>query len=39
MQAEVIVVEPSGAETELLVKAGPSQIIVMMHGRTNVKPG
>jgi multiple sugar transport system ATP-binding protein len=39
VQAEVIVVEPSGAETELLVKAGPSQIIMTMHGRTGVKPG
>jgi len=37
--AEVIVVEPTGAETELLVQAGAAQIIVVMHGRTDVQPG
>jgi multiple sugar transport system ATP-binding protein len=37
--AEVIVVEPTGAETELLVRVGSSQIIVVMHGRTDVGPG
>ncbi|TMH11046.1 MAG: sn-glycerol-3-phosphate ABC transporter ATP-binding protein UgpC [Betaproteobacteria bacterium] len=39
VQAEVIVVEPTGAETELLVKAGNAQIVMVMHGRTRVKPG
>jgi multiple sugar transport system ATP-binding protein len=37
--AEVIVVEPTGAETELLVQAGAAQVIVVMHGRTDVQPG
>jgi len=37
--AEVIVVEPTGAETELLVQAGASEIVVVMHGRTDVQPG
>ena len=39
VQAEVIVVEPTGAETELLVQAGAVQIMVVVHGRTAVKPG
>ncbi|MGZ5157870.1 MAG: ABC transporter ATP-binding protein [Caldimonas sp.] len=37
--AEVIVVEPTGAETELLVSVGGAQIVVVMHGRTDVGPG
>ncbi|MEP7301357.1 MAG: TOBE domain-containing protein, partial [Caldimonas sp.] len=37
--AEVIVVEPTGAETELLVQVGAEQIVVIMHGRTDVQPG
>jgi len=37
--AEVIVVEPTGAETELLVQAGAEQIVVVMHGRTDAQPG
>ena len=37
--AEVIVVEPTGAETELLVRVGTAQIVVVMHGRTDVRPG
>jgi multiple sugar transport system ATP-binding protein len=37
--AEVIVVEPTGAETELLVRAASAQIVVVMHGRTAVRPG
>jgi multiple sugar transport system ATP-binding protein len=37
--AEVIVVEPTGAETELLVRAGAAQIVVVVHGRTTVQPG
>ncbi len=39
VQAEVIVVEPTGAETELLVQAGDAQMVVVMHGRTGVRPG
>ena len=37
--AEVIVVEPTGAETELLVRAGQAQIVVVLHGRTSAAPG
>jgi len=37
--AEVIVVEPTGAETELLVKAGAADVMAVVHGRTGVKPG
>ncbi len=36
---EVIVVEPTGAETELLVRVGQAQIVVVVHGRTNALPG
>ncbi|HEV7577230.1 MAG TPA: sn-glycerol-3-phosphate ABC transporter ATP-binding protein UgpC [Caldimonas sp.] len=37
--AEVIVVEPTGAETELLVRAGTSQFVAVIHGRTAALPG
>ncbi len=37
--AEITVVEPTGAETELLVQAGDSQIVLVTHGRPQVKPG
>jgi multiple sugar transport system ATP-binding protein len=37
--AEIIVVEPTGAETELLVQAGASQVILVTHGRPQVNPG
>ena len=46
--AEVVVVEPTGAETELLLQVGGAdgpasasgqQIILVMHGRTAVQPG
>ena len=37
--AEVIVVEPTGAETELLVRVGQAQIVVVIHGRTDALPG
>ncbi len=36
--AKVVVVEPTGAETELLVQVGGSQLVVVLHGRTNVQP-
>jgi multiple sugar transport system ATP-binding protein len=36
--ATVVVVEPTGAETELLLQVGTSQIIVVIHGRTDVQP-
>ena len=36
--AKVIVVEPTGAETELLLDVAGAQLVVVMHGRTAVKP-
>ena len=36
--AKVIVVEPTGAETELLVQVGDMQIVVVIHGRTAAQP-
>jgi len=40
--AEVIVVEPTGAETELLLQVGrngqTTQLVVVIHGRTAAKP-
>ena len=36
--AKVTVVEPTGAETELLLHAGDKPIVVVMHGRTTVQP-
>ena len=37
--AEVVVVEPTGAETELLVKVGDFSLVVTLHGRTDAQPG
>jgi len=41
--AEVVVVEPTGAETELLLQVGSGataqQLILVMHGRTDAQPG
>ena len=41
--AEVVVVEPTGAETELLLQIGDGstaqQLTLVMHGRTNAQPG
>jgi multiple sugar transport system ATP-binding protein len=36
--AKVIVVEPTGAETELLLEVGQAQIVLVMHGRTGLQP-
>jgi multiple sugar transport system ATP-binding protein len=36
--ATVIVVEPTGAETELLLQVGGLQLVLVMHGRTNLNP-
>lgn len=36
--AKVIVVEPTGAETELLLDVGGANVVVVMHGRTAVRP-
>jgi multiple sugar transport system ATP-binding protein len=36
--AKVVVIEPTGAETELLLEVGDSKLIVVMHGRTDAQP-
>ena len=36
--AKVIVIEPTGAETELLLDVGGAQLVVVIHGRTLAKP-
>jgi multiple sugar transport system ATP-binding protein len=36
--AKVVVVEPTGAETELLLQVGEHQLTVVMHGRTSAQP-
>ncbi|MCC6193155.1 MAG: sn-glycerol-3-phosphate ABC transporter ATP-binding protein UgpC [Burkholderiales bacterium] len=36
---EVVVVEPTGAETELLIQAGNAQVTLVTHGRPDVAPG
>jgi multiple sugar transport system ATP-binding protein len=36
--AKVVVVEPTGAETELLVQVGEQQLVLVMHGRTQAQP-
>lgn len=38
IEAKVIVVEPTGAETELLLEVDGTQIVTVMHGRTEAKP-
>ena len=38
IEAKVIVVEPTGAETELLLEVGGTQIVTVMHGRTSAQP-
>ena len=38
MAARVIVVEPTGAETELLLRVGDAQIVVVIHGRSSAQP-
>ncbi len=36
--ARVVVVEPTGAETELLVQVGDTQLTLVLHGRTRARP-
>jgi multiple sugar transport system ATP-binding protein len=36
--ARVVVVEPTGSETELLLQVGDASFVVVVHGRTPVKP-
>ena len=37
--AQVVVVEPTGAETELLVEVAGQQLVLVIHDRTSVQPG
>ncbi len=37
--AQVVVVEPTGAETELLLQVGGQNMVVVMHGRTDAQAG
>lgn len=37
--AQVVVVEPTGAETELLLQIGAQQLTLVLHGRTDAQPG
>jgi multiple sugar transport system ATP-binding protein len=39
VQAEVVVVEPMGAETELVVKVGETSLTIVTHGRPELQPG
>jgi len=39
IEAEVVVVEPMGAETELLVKVANQTLTLMTHGRSSIGPG
>jgi len=39
VHGEIIVVEPMGAETELLIRAGEAQVILTTSGRPDVNPG
>jgi multiple sugar transport system ATP-binding protein len=36
--AKVFVVEPTGAETEMLLQVGDAQLTLVMHGRTQANP-
>jgi multiple sugar transport system ATP-binding protein len=38
VEAKVVVVEPTGAETELLLDVGGTPVIVVLHGRTSAQP-
>jgi multiple sugar transport system ATP-binding protein len=38
ISARVVVIEPTGAETELLVQVGDTQLVVVLHGRTSAQP-
>ena len=37
--AEIVVIEPTGPQTELVAQIGATQIIVETHGRPDLKPG
>jgi multiple sugar transport system ATP-binding protein len=39
VRSEVVVVEPTGAETEMVVKVGETPLVVTTHGRSDNRPG
>ena len=39
MPAEIVVVEPTGAETELVLQVGDEKVLLVTHGRPDVRPG
>ena len=39
VSGEIVVVEPTGSETELVVRIGDAQMIVETHGRPSLAPG
>jgi multiple sugar transport system ATP-binding protein len=39
LPAEVIVVEPTGADTQLYCKVGGTDVVVVLHDRTSCRPG
>jgi len=39
VSAEIIVVEPTGAETELVLQVGGEKVLLVTHGRPEVRPG
>jgi multiple sugar transport system ATP-binding protein len=39
VEGEIVVVEPTGSETELVVQIGAAQVIVETHGRPTLHPG
>ena len=38
ISAAVVVVEPTGAETEIILQVGETMLTLVLHGRTDVKP-
>ncbi len=39
VQGEIVVIEPTGAETEFVLKIGASQLLLRTHGRPAASPG
>ena len=39
MQADVTLVEPTGSETELMLRCGEHNLVMVIHGRTSVQSG
>jgi multiple sugar transport system ATP-binding protein len=39
VEAEVTLVEPTGSETELMLRCGHHDLVMVIHGRTHVKSG